>query len=127
MQTSRTTKKTISRMDSAIAKDVVALSCPCGPREWIGKRCTRVVKARGGKFRYDMGTLRSYDAKSDTWELAHEDGFVEWLALYEVILGVQLYRVRVPKICQGRWVNGVPCYCKASPPNFLYCGRHVPK
>ena len=129
MQTSRTAKKTICRPSASIARDVVALSCPRGPREWIGKRCVRAVKTSPVTLRYDGGTVRSYDSEAQTWKMEHDDGFVECLALYEVILGVQLHCVRVSTIsntCQGHWISGEPCCYKARPPDFVYCGRHAP-
>lgn len=129
MQTPRTTTKTISRPSASIARDVVALSCPCGPREWIGKRCVRAVTTSPVTLRYDGGTVCSYDPEAQRWKMEHDDGFVEWLALFEVILGVQLHCVRVPsasKTCQGHWISGQPCCYKAQPPDFVYCGRHAP-
>jgi len=85
-------QKVISRIDAAIAPEVLALTPKRAPEYWLNKRCARVLKFPGGILGYVDGTIERYH--KGKWLLRHDDGDVEWLQEYEVVLGVQLFLVQ---------------------------------
>ena len=82
----------ISRIDAAIAPEVLALTPKRAPAYWLNKRCARVLTVPGGILGYVDGTIERYH--NGKWLLRHDDGDVEWLQEYEVVLGVQLFLVQ---------------------------------
>lgn len=84
-------QKIISRIDESVAADVLALTIRRDPKYWLQQRCTRVLKLSNANVKYIHGTIICYN--NSKWQLRHDDGDKEWLELYEVILGVQLFHV----------------------------------